>query len=465
MDQNSNSTLSDQEDVVVAGGGMAGLVAAMQARQEGASVLLLEKSDHSGGSMALAGGLLWTAPDLTAIREKDPEGDPVLQKLLVDRFADGLAWLRQLGVQFGPALDDRQEYGTGFWIAPRTTAAVYALQNQFEASGGRVQLGTSVSRLQRDGDGVVRGVEARQSGRRHQIASKAVVLCTGGFQGNPDLLTRYVGRWADRMVLRSNPCSVGDGLLMALEAGAGTSRGLHRFYGHLMPAPPARTASHLLPQLSQYQSVHCLLLNLRGLRFVDEALGDALSAQELAQQPQAAGFLVFDEEINTRCVLQMGYRRQRPGEPNVDKVNAVLKAGGRVAVAPTLRQLVDQMALWGVDGRAALATIEEYNKAVAEGQSHRLPIPRSGNAHMISHPPFICIPVIPGITFTLGGLCIDAEARVLDRDGIPVEGLYAAGADAGGVYYQYYSGGLALGLVFGRIAGSNAARRAASLEK
>jgi predicted oxidoreductase len=104
-----------------------------------------------------------------------------------------------------------------------------------------------------------------------------------------------------------------------------------------------------------------------------------------------------------------------------------------------------------------LATLEAYNAAIAAGTSADLPVPRRGNRIGVLQPPFRALAVRAGITFTLGGIDTDVGMRVLDRDGAVIPGLYAAGADAGGVYQGGYMGGLVLGLVHGRIAGTGAA--------
>ena len=117
----------------------------------------------------------------------------------------------------------------------------------------------------------------------------------------------------------------------------------------------------------------------------------------------------------------------------------------------------------GVDRAGFLATIDEFNRAIAAGEGPSLPIPRRGSPIGLVEPPFRALAVRPGITFTLGGIDVDSELRVLDGDGRPIPGLFAAGADAGGTYDRGYMGGLVLGLVQGRAAGRSAAAAAARL--
>jgi succinate dehydrogenase/fumarate reductase flavoprotein subunit len=110
----------------------------------------------------------------------------------------------------------------------------------------------------------------------------------------------------------------------------------------------------------------------------------------------------------------------------------------------------------GLHAPNLLATLAEYNEAVAEGTAAYLPIPRRDLDYPVINPPFYALAVTPGVTFTLGGLPINEHAQVLDRSGIPLPGLYAAGADGGSIHNEQYAGGLCLGLVFGRRAAQHA---------
>ena len=115
----------------------------------------------------------------------------------------------------------------------------------------------------------------------------------------------------------------------------------------------------------------------------------------------------------------------------------------------------------GVDRSGFLATIQAFGRAVSAGTAAELPVPRRRAAFGLEEPPFRALAVRPGITFTLGGIDVDSDLRVLDRGGQPIPELYAAGADAGGTYDRGYMGGLVLGLVQGRAAGRSAAAAAA----
>ena len=133
-------------------------------------------------------------------------------------------------------------------------------------------------------------------------------------------------------------------------------------------------------------------------------------------------------------------------------------------MADSIGDLADGLAALGVDRPGFLATIDAFDRALAAGTGEALPVPRGRSPFGLEEPPFRALEVRPGITFTLGGIDVDADLRVLDREGRPIPSLFAAGADAGGTYDGGYMGGLVLGLVQGRAAGRSAARAAATVQ-
>jgi succinate dehydrogenase/fumarate reductase flavoprotein subunit len=446
----------EQVDCAVVGGGMSGMAAALTVAELGRSVLVLEKADRPGGSAAISGGLVWTDPSFEDLRARMPGGDPELGRALVEDYEDAVAWLRDQGVEMTERLTGL--FGTGVGHRVRDMpSAIEILRSRLEQAGGRIVCGARARELERDGDGRVAGVLAATGEGTLRVHAGAVVLCTGGFQANRDLVAEHIGADPDNLVVRSNPHSTGDGLRLALAADAGLSEGMEAFYGHLMPAPPARVTPDRILFLTQYYSHHCLLLNREGRRFVDESAADEVSTQALARQPGSQGFLVLDavaaEHVQDPAAA---------GFPTVDRHAELHAAGGRVLPAEDLDALERALEEAGADGATGRREIEAFNRAVA---GDRDPVvPRSQRRRPIAEPPFLVVPVVPGITFTEGGIRIDADARALRPDGRPVPGLYAAGADGGHVFFEHYAGGLALSLVFGRRAGAHAAAQVPSAD-
>jgi succinate dehydrogenase/fumarate reductase flavoprotein subunit len=223
------------------------------------------------------------------------------------------------------------------------------------------------------------------------------VLATGGFQGDRELVRRHVTPWADRLWLRANPWSRGDGLRLALAAGAGTRGPLSEFYGRNLPAPPADVDEASFVSLAQLYAAHARIEALDGASYPSRvAWHESDVAQWVARRPGARAWYVVRREalgLTTTSGRTVG-----------EQVEAARAAGGRV------------------------------ERRGAE----------------------LAVLVAPGITSTLGGIAIDRDARVLSRTGDPIPGLFAAGGDAGGVSSGGYSSGLAAALVLGRVAARSA---------
>jgi succinate dehydrogenase/fumarate reductase flavoprotein subunit len=403
--------------------------------------------------MRMSGGTLWTAPSMDIMERYVPGGDRVRQRQLVDQLAAGLAWLESVGISWTGTIDLPRQVGREF----NTAAFTEHMAGLVVAKGGELRTSTALDRLERGADGRIAGAWLRSvpGGVRSLVHAAAVVLATGGFQGSRELLARWVGRWADTMLHRANPNSVGEGLLAAMAVGARTSPNLATFYGHTMPAPPAMPPHERWTKVTQYASADTILVNLHGERFFDESrsLADETAAFEIVQQPSGLAVLLMDRRVHDGDPLN-----GRSGQPAGEQFdNAAAEAGARSAKAATLDELAAAVAAWGVSRRGLLATIAEFNAAVDAGAGAELRVPRRGSPFGFVEPPFYALLVRAAITFTSGGADADAEMRVIDTEGNPIPGLFAAGADAGGTYQAGYMGGLVLGLVQGRIAGAGAA--------
>jgi succinate dehydrogenase/fumarate reductase flavoprotein subunit len=440
-----------QEDVVVVGAGMAGLVAAVRAQQLGASVTLLEKGPSPGGSLALSGGTLWCAHTVEDLQRLVPRGHPVLGPLLVKDFPDGVAWLQRLGATL-TRLESKRDRIV-YMMDPDPGAFIDHMVEVFLKGGGTLLTETSAVDLLTSSEGPVTGVTVRQGdGPRSVLDASVVILASGGFQANPEMMARYFGRWSDRLVLRGNSHSTGDGWNMAQGIGAGTSAAMGSFYGHLLPAPPAKVPTNDFIAYTQYHSEQGVLVSREGERFTDESLGDETNAQAVARQHEAVAYLIFDDTVYRECAVRPGGNGARAS----DTFFVSQALGAPAATASSLKELTAAMQPHGVHAPGLLATLTAYNDAIAAGAAASLLVPRRQLANPVTTPPYYALGVTPGVTFTLGGLPINEHAQVLDRSGNPLPGLYAAGADAGGIHNEQYAGGLCLGLVYGRRAAHRA---------
>lgn len=410
-------------DVVVLGGGMAGMTAAASLAQRGAVVAVLERGPDIGGSAVVAGGFVWSLPDLDVVLAADPDIDVERARALLDELPAGLEWIASLGVDLGPRAGPRlaQTLGLGEGHQIDVRHFMHRCRTIVEARGGLVATGVVTEELRHDG--AVTGVVAVDAeGTRLNVASRWVVLATGGFQAGDAARREHLGPAADQLILRSNPHSVGDGLRLARQVGAAQSRSMGNFYGHLVASPVQDFAEADFFELTQYHSERGVLIGRDGRRFTNETLCDHVSAQAVLRESAGLAVLVIDEPTRRWVAASEGH----------DKIEAARHRGARTAVADTVDDLMDLIAAWDlVDVATARTTLADASEVLHRG-------------------PFAAMQVQPAITFTYGGVEVDAHGRVLRADGRAIPGLLAAGVDAGGLYDRGYAGGLAMALVTGR---------------
>lgn len=430
-------------DLLVMGGGMAGMTAAATAAGEGSRVLVVEKGPEIGGSAGLSEGYVWTAPTLESLRREDPGGDHALAGIVVEELEAGLDWVGSLGVHVGGQLTGVLGFGAGrqidVWQFMRACSALV------EGGGGYVVTGAEVLRLVTQ-DGAVVGALVSQDDKI-EVCAGATILATGGFQADTELVRRHIRAEWENVIVRANPQSTGDGLRLALEAGAAPSPDMGGFYGHLMPWPLARPLTHSdYTGLAQYHSEHGILLDRRGDRFVDESLGDHWCTEAVAAADDVHALLICDERIRQEEVMKPFVPGMQQG---LDKFKAAGEAGAHHAEADTLEALAPVLRSWGYDEERAIATVRDFNEGLRRAPESLSPARRRLRMP-VDQAPFIALEVQPAITFTYGGIATDEWGRTLRADGSPVPGLFAAGADQGGIYHRGYAGGLSRALVFGR---------------
>ncbi|MFE3999153.1 FAD-dependent oxidoreductase [Nocardioides sp. YIM B13467] len=424
-------------DLLVIGGGMAGLTAAAHASRDGQRVTVVEVSADVGGSGRFA-GYIWTAPSDAVMDEQNPDGDEALKRALVERFAAAVDWIRSTGVEAGPP-QPILSFGQGHGFD--TNQYIDTCRRIVTESGGQVLLSTTTEELLVD-HGAVAGARLRlPTDEVVEIRARNTVLATGGFQADPAMREELVGPGAGALPLRSNPNSQGDGLRLATAVGAATGHERAGFYGHLVPSGVAFKDSGDFVDLSLYYSEHALLFNLDNERFVDETLGDHLTTVALSEQPEARGLLIADARVRRDWMVPAYVE----GAVSVDKFALASKRGGRTGLAESLEELEYLPEEWGYDGAAIRSAIERFNAEVTAGTTPG----RKLDATPLDEPPYYVIETTPAITFPFTGLLIDDRSRVVTADGAPIPGLLAAGSDTGGLWNRAYAGGLATAIVFG----------------
>lgn len=487
-------------DVVIVGGGNAALCAAIAAAEQGAKVLVLERApqSESGGNSRFTAGAFRVAydgledlkrimPDLSPeeiestdfgrytendffddmFRVTQYRTDPDLVELLVRRSLDTLVWMRENGVRFVPIygrqafkVDGRFKFWGGLTVESwgGGPGLVDSLTARARELGVEILYRARALSLLRDGFAVT-GVRARHDGAPVEFRSRAVVLAAGGFEANPEMRTRYLGPGWELAKVRGTRFNTGDGIRMAMEVGAapyGNWSGCHAVAWE-RNAPEFGDLA-VGDQFQKHSYPFGIIVNAKGERFVDEGADFrnytyAKYGREVLNQPGQYAWQVFDQKV--QHLLRDEYRIKE-----ITKVEA-----------DTLEDLVARMG--DVDPDGFLQTVRAFNAAVRADipfnpnvkdgrRTENLPIAKSNWANALDTPPFVAVSVTCGITFTFGGLRVNADAAVLDEDLEPVSGLFAAGELVGGLFYFNYPGGTGLtsGSVFGRIAGANAGRAA-----
>jgi len=431
-------------DLLVFGGGMAGMSAAARAASDGSSVILVEKGPAIGGS-AMYAGFIWTAPTVEVMQEVNPDADPALSARIVEHYPDAVDWVRSLGVHVADPVTV-----LGYGRGSQTDMANYLLAcERLVRERGELLAGWSAQRLLLE-DGAVVGAEIEsEAGERRVIRARSTLLATGGFGGDPALRGEHIHPLARNLPLRANPNSVGDGLRLGRSVGAAFGPPGAGFYGHLIPSKIAYTNPYEFTDLTFYHSEHGVLINLEGRRFCDETIGDHLNTLYVLEQPEARALLIYDQRVHDEWMMAPYVEGVEP----LDKFQLAYRRSARAAVADEIDEFEALPDEWGYPGPATRDTLIEFNRQCEAGDPNPT---RTLDAAPLVDPPFYVIEVIPAITFTFSGLRIDPQARVLDESGDVIPGLLAAGADAGGVFNRAYAGGLACALVFGLQAAATA---------
>ena len=490
--------MTDRYDVIVVGAGNAALCAALSAAESVQRILVLERApeEESGGNSRFTAGLMRVCyggvEDLKrAIPDLSPEEiartdfgtyteeqflddmgrlteyrcDPDLTEILVRQSLSTVEWMRGKGVRFTAAWG-RQAFNIGgkfkFWGGLTVEAVgggpglVESLTAIAKKNGIEVWFNARALELIYDDSGIT-GIRVRREGKTLVLKTKAVVLAAGGFQADPEQRTRYLGAGWELAKVRGTRFNTGDGIRMALAAGAaptGNWSGCHAVAWE-RNAPEFGDLA-VGDQFQKHSYPWGIYLNAEGKRFVDEGADFrnytyAKYGRVILSQPGQFAWQIFDAKVKAQ--LRDEYR-----------IKQVTKRTGN-----TLEELVAK--LEDTDGKTALEEIRQYNAAVQtqipfnpnvkDGRcTKNLAINKSNWANTLDTPPFEAYAVTCGITFSFGGLKINPSAQVMSSDGAPIPGLFAAGELVGGIFWFNYPGGTGLtnGAVFGRIAGRNAAR-------
>lgn len=437
-------------DVLVVGGGGAGLTAAIAAYEAGAKVILIDKMLMLGGNTNYATAGMNAAG--TKLQEKHgikdsadqfykdsfkggkEKNDPELLKTLSEKSPSIVDWLEERGVDLsdltitgGQSVKRTHRPKGGEKVGP---AVVDGLATYAENKGIDIRTSTKAVSLIM-GENAVRGMKVEHEGKEYNIYAKAVVMATGGFGFNSKMVVSYKPE-LEGFGSTNSPAITGDGIQM-VEAAGGDVVDMTEIQTH-----PTVQHKGTIMITEAVRGDGAILVNREGKRFVNELeTRDVVSKAELAQTGKSA-FLIFDQGVREK----------------VGAINSYIK-GGLAKEANTLEELG---ALIGVDGKTLADTVTKYNAMVAASKD--TDFKKEILARTLEKAPYYAIEVSPAVHHTMGGVKINKEAEVVAKNGKVIPGLYAAGEVTGGVHGANRLGGNAITdiAVFGKIAGENAAK-------
>lgn len=451
-------------DVCVLGAGAAGLAAAIEAADGGCRVLVLEAAAEVGGSSALSGGVIYaggtsvqrdhgiTDDSVRAVYERYLDVnrwavEPGVAQAFAEGGRDAVEWLRGFGVRFGLIIESSVEHvRRGHKVEGLGAGLMAVLEREARARGVQIVTRRRVDGLLVEGGRVVGATVGDE-----RIEAGSVVIATGGFGQSREMIERHLPSTAghgDVTWSVSAPTCVGDGLHLAEQAG-GTIVGHDRCLALITPG--------FGPYFDVVPPAWLVYVNREGQRFADEKMPYGTTSTLVAAQPGAVAYALLDAD--THAFAEPGTPSHQGG-PSPNWNNRELDrniALGHVARAGTIEELA---AALGIDAAGLAATLDLYNRDCERGADSRF---AKDPAWMrpVRAAPFYGVPIRSAmIALTSCGVRVDPSARALDAAGAVIPGLFAAGETTGGVMGPQYAGSgssIANSLVFGRLAGRNAA--------
>jgi succinate dehydrogenase/fumarate reductase flavoprotein subunit len=491
------SAVEETFDVVVIGGGGAGLAAAIEARVVGRSVVLLEKNAKLGGSTA------WSIGSITSTRtphqlrsgiEDRPQDhyedmplfagelasrdNDELRRILCEEVPDAVRWLLDLGVRFfGPMPEPPHRQPRMHNVLPNSLSYIYHLERHARHIGVDIRVNVRVSELIAERGAVA---AAACSDARRFRARQGVVLAMGDFTNDPELKTRYMGAQQAK-VEGVNATATGDGQKLALKLGARIVNGDLALGPEIRFIAPVRTTlvrrlppwpalAHIMDWAMRYAPQALLrpfvmgflttalapspklfergavLVNTEGRRFCDERATPALA---LPDQPGKVGYIVIDGRLAREFSAWPHFVSTAPGVAYAYVPDYKRNRRDVYAEAASIDALAHKLAM---SGKVLAATIAEHNASLSSWKEN-------DERTQLTEAPFVALgPARSVFVHNEGGLAVDTQHRVLGAQGQPIPALFAAGATGqGGLLLKGHGHHLAWAFVSGRRAGRFAA--------
>lgn len=452
----NNKELKNKYDAIIVGSGGTGLTAALQARELGLNVVILEKNGKTGGNTSRASSGMNASESLVQLDEGIIDNnrdfyeetlkgggllnDRAMLKYFVNHSAIAISWLMKYGVRLtdltitgGMSVKRAHRPGSmepvGFYLTSRLT-------NQVKKAGVDIFTGAKVTKLLQDKNGNVNGVEVETDKGVKTIKAKAVLLATGGFGASKEIIKKYRPDLVDYKTT-NQPGATGDGIKLAKEIGAQLMQ-----MNFIQVHPTADTDNpHVYLIGEGLRGEGAILINKAGKRFVNELNTRKIVSGAITGLNEDGAYLVFDSGVRAHFAAVEFY----------DHI-------GLVKEGSTLADLAKEI---DVDPENLAATVDEWNKAVENHKDKEFGR-TTGMDRELNRGPYYAIHIHPAIHYTMGGIHINTETQVLDTNGNVIKGLYAAGEVSGGLHGNNRIGGnsVAETVIFGRQAGIQMAKYA-----
>lgn len=442
-------------DVVVIGSGGAGLISAIKSKQAGANVVIIEKLPLIGGN-TLISGAEYSAPnnwlqekenikDSVDLFKKDVEkagGDKELIDVLANNALDGAKWLRDdVKVEWTDELMFFGGHSVKRSLIPKGQSGkelINKLHAKAEELGIEILTETNAFELLTK-DNVVTGVKAKIKTGELIINAKSVVLTTGGFGANKKMLYDNDKEVDDKILSTNSPGSTGDGIKMAQAIGADV---VDMNQIQLYPVCDVETGKLLYTGDTRLVG-GAIIVNKEGKRFVEELGTRREISMGIKAQTDSVAYQIWDEDSMQKSKIlpthEIEYKNLIEGK-KLCKVNSI-----------------EEMAeFFGIDKENLKETIKQFNEDSEKGKDTLFNLRRLG--FKVEKAPFYCLKAVPAVHHTMGGLKINKNAQVLNKNGEVIKGLYSAGETTGGIHGKNRLGSVSIAdiTVFGIIAGTNA---------
>jgi len=465
---------SADSEIVIIGGGGAGLAAALTIAENGGRATVIEKRKVFGGNTSMAHILFGAETPVqqrnqievtkdwafnTAMDYAHWKINPRLVRAFINKTGDTVRWMEENGIEFIEMPNYYPTQKPRVHHFPKTHGAglVKMMVDKCKQMGIAFLTETTVEKILTDDNGNIRAVLATDADKTFEIPARCVVIATGGYAGNREMMKKYCADYSEDLIQYGMPINYGDGYRIATEMG-GATEGI----GMIQLIGPRTVGSTYVAAI--VVEPNTIWLNKKGERFVDESLSFSWpdAANALARQPGKICYTLFDSEIK-RIFMEEGILRgwfaYQTGT-KMTKLDEELKADkkhGEVKIADSIEEIAEWMDL---EPQTLEATVERYNDACDKGydveftKDSKFLIP-------IRKPPFYALKCHQGFHGTVGGIKINHKMEVVDQNDDPISGLYAVGSDTGGwqgdTYCLILTGStFAFAISSGRIAGENA---------